>query len=706
MAENKNSHPVVKRKKIATKILTSIILVNVVVVLLFGGIVGSLLKSNVGKLSEDYAYSQVEASVNKIDEKFNLIKAMVDELTAEIAVEVDVDKGMQDIQYLRDFCDNYESKLRAIGLKTNMTDSIYVYFNNGLFGDVADCWVYSKDFVRQPTIELDYFKDYYEWYNVPIDEGVAKWTFPYAGTSGGSMGILITSYVAPIIKDGQVIGMMGMDLNLADISDTLMNMTLYDTGYLYMIDPEGNVIVHKNIPWTDSDGDGNGDTTVSINEYGDFQTLLKDMSQKDSDIIEYKQDNNVSVISAFGHLSNGWIIASSIPKSEVNAIVNLILLIVFGIGIVAVLLSILIGVLIARSISKPITGVVTAVNKISEGDFTAKVVTNTNDETRTLADAVNEMVSNVRNLIENSKKATNRLVDSSTTLASMVEETTATIEQVGKTVNEISKATNETAEEADRSTKVVKVIDEKFSKIIKNGNDMFLTTQEVSDRKKNGLEAIRTLRSVSEKSRVSNEKISEAVSQLDLRTKAINDIIETINSIAEQTNLLALNASIEAARAGEAGKGFAVVADEIRKLAESSGKATDQIRNIIQSIQTDTRETVKITEEVITISKNQNEVVGNVDDIFGMIFTAIDKTILGIEDILHELEETNKKKNEIVEISTNLSAVAEETAAATEEVNSSMEDQMKAIEEVAKNADSLSMLSHELSEHIEIFKID
>ena len=58
------------------------------------------------------------------------------------------------------------------------------------------------------------------------------------------------------------------------------------------------------------------------------------------------------------------------------------------------------------------------------------------------------------------------------------------------------------------------------------------------------------------------------------------------------------------------------------------------------------------------VSKNQNEVVGNVDDIFGMIFTAIDKTILGIEDILHELEETNKKKNEIVEISTNLSAVS------------------------------------------------
>ncbi len=699
---------ITRRGKIAAKIMAAIISINIIVLAVLGVVVGFFTKTMVGDLSEESAKAQVSSSVNKFDQSFLNVQQLVKAISAEVSVELDLDMALEDPQYLYDYCDELEGRFTKIGEETNITQSIYLYFNNAFFGVAADCWIYAdevgKNYVRQDMFDLEYYDTYNEWYNGPIDEGTARWTDPYVMT-GSSKYALITSYVEPLRIDGQIIGLVGMDFDLANLANGLSAEKLYETGYLYLIDSEGNAIVHKNIPWDDTDGDGLGDTIVNINSVGAYQKLIDEMNKNPVGMIELIRADGEMVLAAYDHLSNGWVISSSIPLKEINEINNTLIRIIIIVAALSVVIAVIGAIVLARSISHPIKGVVQAVNKISEGDFTVEVVTKSNDETGILADAVNTMIHNVRELISESKIATEKLLDSSSTLASMSEETTATIEQVGLTIGEVSKATVETAKEAEKGTVVAHVIDDTFNSIIDSSQKMYTKSKDVSEKKSSGFQAINTLMSITETSQKSNKKISEAVVQLDHKTMTITDIIATINSISDQTNLLSLNASIEAARAGEAGRGFAVVAEEIRKLAEDSSSATEEIRTIIQSIQSDSKDTVQIMEEVSRISEEQNVAVENVDEIFKLIFDAINEIIQGIEKISKELEELNEQKNQIVDISSVLSSISEETAASTEEVNASMIDQTQAIEEVAKSAEILNKLATELSEHIRVFKV-
>ncbi len=298
-----------------------------------------------------------------------------------------------------------------------------------------------------------------------------------------------------------------------------------------------------------------------------------------------------------------------------------------------------------------------------------------------------------------------QMTDEASTLASMSEETSATASQVEITVNEIASGTNDTARDAENGVVVASTIDEKFESLNHNSVLMRENAEEAIKVNKEGVNVLKVLSEQSEVSRKSNQDVAEAVLRLDEGTKSISAIIETITSITAQTNLLALNASIEAARAGEAGRGFAVVADEIRKLAEDSGNAANEIKDIVINLQTESKETVNIMNQVGEISEEQNKAVENVDGVLVKIFKSVDSIANQIELVAQEMSSINDDKNEIVAAINNISAVTEETAAATEEVTASMSQQTNAIDEVAKSAENLNVLSNKLNENINVFKI-
>lgn len=682
-----------KSKKISNKIALSIILTNLIVVLVIAGIMGVLLSQNVGEESRKMAVGQVEANVNEFQQEFFNIESAVSVLVHEIASEVDVRQALANKEYLQNYKKELVKRTKNIGENTDLTDSIYVYFNVEKFDQEVDIWMLRDDndkFHLQDPFGMEYYEEYSAWYSEPIQNKKTLWTFPYESSAGG----LITSYVTPVIIDGEAIALVGMDLYLDSVEETLSQVTLFETGYLYLMHPDGRTMVHPRVEFG-----------ANILDQGDFQFLLDEMNSKETGFTSYKRDDGAGVVAAYSHLDNGWIVASSIPEAEVLRILNMILMILAGIAVFAVILSLVASRVVGNGISKPILKVLGATETIKDGDFTVRVEVKSKDETMLLADGLNSMTQSVKGLIQEARDVSQDMLDSASTLASMAEETNATVDQVASTVQEISKGTQDTARDAEEGARVASEIDQKFSMLMENSVEMKENADVAIEMNQTGLNALEELKLKSEVSKASNEKVIDAVQSLNSRANAITNIIATISSIAEQTNLLALNASIEAARAGEAGRGFAVVADEIRKLAEDSASSTDEIRDIILNIQQESQETVKIMNEVSEISNQQNEAVENVTESFNKIFTSVEGITTQIETVAKELDGLSANKDQIVGIVSNISAVSEQTAAGTEQVSHSMDEQAKAVEEVARSAERLNELSIELNKQIDVFKI-
>lgn len=686
--------------KISRKIIASIILTNILVLIIVGGIIGVIINNNVGEQSREFAKGQVDVYLNSIEQEFNAIEVSVKTLAVQFAELTDIDRAKSDPNYLKELKEEFGPMLQNIATDVGITRSIYVYYSVEKFEQEVDIWYFDnndgKGFLLQDSFGMEYYEEYQAWYNLPIDDGITLWTFPYISETGTA----ITSFITPVIKDGEIIGLVGMDLYLNDIQQALNEIQLFDTGYIYLMDSEGNFIVHPKIGWSEEG------KPMNLLESGDYSELLNEMNSKDSGFTSYKRDDGVKVFAAYGHLENGWILASSVPEKEVIAVLNLVILILIIIAVVTIIISTIIAMLVGRTISKPILEVVKATELIKNGDFTVRVQSKSNDETRLLADGLNEMTESVRELINQANNVSHDMLDAASNLAAMSQETNATVEQVATTIEEISKGTQETANEAEKGALVAVAIDEKFDVLMRKSQSMQENAETAIKMNKSGLDALDLLKDKSEVSKTSNQKVADAVNNLEKRTSAITNIIATITSIANQTNLLALNASIEAARAGEAGKGFAVVADEIRKLAEDSSIATSEISEIILAIQNESKGTVIVMNDLNKITIDQNIAVGKVNESFDMIFTAVENITNDIEMVTKELVDLDKSKNELVEVTNNISAASEETAAATEEVNSSMEEQTKAVEEVAKSAERLNSLSIELNHHIEVFKIN
>jgi methyl-accepting chemotaxis protein len=266
----------------------------------------------------------------------------------------------------------------------------------------------------------------------------------------------------------------------------------------------------------------------------------------------------------------------------------------------------------------------------------------------------------------------------------MAENTGVAAAQVSASVEELANATTEEALHAGKTTEVVREMAlalESCGQSLQAVNQQSAQFNQIVD---GGIKALEKQNSFMQESTGAQQMVSDAVHELNNKSAQIVNIVEVITGIANQTNLLALNAAIEAARAGEAGKGFAVVAEEVRKLAEESGRAADNISQLINEIQQGMQTTVEQIERSSQICEQQDEAVRETLQMFEEVDQGAAKIGEAIQEIAAVLEKTLVSIDDVVEEVESISASTEEAAASTEEITALAAQQRDAVDNVAR----------------------
>ncbi|HDZ8964697.1 TPA: methyl-accepting chemotaxis protein [Aeromonas dhakensis] len=490
------------------------------------------------------------------------------------------------------------------------------------------------------------------WYQDAVKAGQLIVTAPYVSVT---MQKLVVTLSEPVLHQGELVGAVGANLALDKLIDEVLAMQVQGEGYAMLLDSSGLIVGHPN-------------KELALKQIGELSPDLsaatfQQWGRENNELHAATLDGRDVLLAVQPVAGTDWLLAMVMYRDVLEAPLATLLWQLVGLTLVLMLVFSALLTAMFKYLFADLGRVAGALHDIAhgEGDLTVHINTRSKDEVGQLAESFNQFVARLHGIVSRLRDVTVELAAQSRAQAAGAQSRSLRVRQqqdeivmVATAVTEMASATQEIAGNAEfaatTSGDAVKLAVSGQSQVGQSQRSITGLADEVAD-------------------------ASQIIVELDAHAQKISGILATISGIAEQTNLLALNAAIEAARAGEQGRGFAVVADEVRVLSRRTHDSTDEIQQMIETLQQTTR-----------------RAVGGMETSRQLAGTSVEDA----ESANQSLARINEAIGSISDMATQIAAAAEEQTSVTSEISRNTENIRHVSQELAEQANQEAVQAAEL----------
>ena len=524
----------------------------------------------------------------------------------------------------------------------------------------------------------------------------------------------------PVLRAGELVGVVFATYSADKLLPVIKTIKFKAKGYGALLDDNGIYLVHPTRP------ELNGKMNLRTGEIADeikntlgagaaidpqLMNGFKQAAEKSERLrFPYKATNGASQIGSLNIIplpgGQQWVLLLTTTQADATSETSALSKILMGLALGSLIVVLLITFWTSGSFVRPIIKITAIAKEIAAGNLqTIQKTIDDKSEFGQLSDSIILMNQNLRKLVQQVQNQSHQLAASSEELTAGAQQSADASNQVAQSITEMAKGAEQQVAAVNETSAVAQQISATVADVSGTAREMAsMATKAVeatSDGQKAVDKAVVQMGSVGEGAR----KAHAAAGDLETGSRQIEEIVGLISNIAGQTNLLALNAAIEAARAGEQGRGFAVVAEEVRKLAEQSESAAQQIKGIIGTNNTNIQNVVEAIGEASANIDQGVVLVNSAGDGFANIGKQINGVADKVSGITKALEEVDAGSKRIVDSIKSVEKISRETAAEAQGISAATEEQSASTEEIASSSHSLATLAGELQEAVSKFHL-
>ena len=641
-------------KSIKTKIISSIILCA----LLSSAIIGILSIADSRRVSNEGAELALSLTAKNSSTEINALIATIEQSVntlGNIALDgLDLEKFKSSSSYVTQYTESLMSDMLDFAENTAGTISAYIRYNPD-FTEPTSGIFYIRNSLTSPfeSITPTDFTMYDKtdlahvgWYYIPVENGAPLWMEPYLNEN---VNIYMISYVVPLFIDGTSVGIIGMDIDFSQLTQSLNESNIFGSSSAFLYNKEGVIMYH---PTLDTG------TDISSVENGALSALKDELVNAGSTEVlhHYTYEGTRKTLAAYP-LDNGMYLALTTSDQEISSDADQLSRQIMGIIAGGVVVCIILGIFMGRSIANPISQITDIIKQTANFNFQKSAngsrLVKRRDETGVMALAVSEMRTSFRQMLADMNQVEDTILSNVNRLDAIMKENNTVSEDNSATTQQLAAGMEETSASA--------------SLIVDNVNTIIASAEDIKSLSDKGQMESREVKNRAQLLRdttaASTDKALDIYETMKVKTKEavdrskavekINVLTNDIKQISTQTNLLALNASIEAARAGDAGRGFGVVATEIGVLATQTFQTVDGINEIVTEV---------------------NNAVASMTDCIVTIMTFLEKTVVAdytsLKDIGEKYEiDANSFADAMLQINSEITILYQKINAISEAVD-------------------------------------